>query len=104
MEKNAFSCDARVPAQLVPGHRTSPASGDCPTIQDSLELLPRAVAERVSYVPGPSFFPAGMEQARRHLRLNFSYCGPERIEEGIRRLGAVFARAVQYPAAQRTVK
>jgi 2-aminoadipate transaminase len=72
--------------------------------QDSVELLPRAVAEKVAYVPGPSFFPAGMEEARRHLRLNFSYCGPERIEEGIRRLGAVLARALQHPAAQRDAR
>ncbi len=61
---------------------------------DSVELLPRVVAEKVAYVPGPSFFPAGMEEARRHLRLNFSYCGPELIEEGIRRLGAVLSRAM----------
>jgi len=72
---------------------------------DSVDLLPRAVADKVAYVPGPSFFPAGREEARRHLRLNFSYCGPERIEKSIRRLGAVFARAYcAHFQARRTVK
>ena len=29
------------------------------------------------------------------LRLNFSFCDPQRIETGIRRLGEVFAQAIE---------
>ncbi|MBP1595407.1 MAG: 2-aminoadipate transaminase [Acidobacteria bacterium] len=80
--------------------RTRPKGGlflwaTLPEPLDSVELLSQAIAAGVAYVPGPSFYPPGMDEARRHLRLNFSYCGPERIEEGIRRLGAVFTRAMQ---------
>ena len=57
---------------------------------DSASLLQDALAERVAFVPGHGFFPNG--GGERTLRLNFSYCGPDQIEEGIRRLGAVIAR------------
>jgi 2-aminoadipate transaminase len=54
---------------------------------DSAELFEAAVAEKVAFVPGASFFPRG--GGERTLRLNFSYATPEVIEEGIRRLGNV---------------
>jgi len=57
---------------------------------DSAELLKDALAEKVAFVPGASFFPAG--GGERTLRLNFSYCTPEKIDEGIRRLGGVVKR------------
>jgi len=89
--------------------RTRPTGGlflwvTLPEPLDSVELLPQAVAEGVAYVPGPSFYPSGLEEARRHLRLNFSFCGPERIEEGIRRLGAVFTRAMRTSAMKAYLK
>ncbi len=53
---------------------------------DSTELLREALGrDRVAFVPGASFFPRG--GGERTCRLNFSYVGPELIEEGIRRLG-----------------
>ncbi len=53
---------------------------------DSTELLREALGrERVAFVPGTSFFPRG--GGERTCRLNFSYVGPDLIDEGIRRLG-----------------
>jgi 2-aminoadipate transaminase len=58
---------------------------------DSAVLLREALEqEKVAFVPGASFFPTG--GGERTCRLNFSYCDPETIEEGIRRLGRVIAR------------
>ena len=48
----------------------------------------RAALERnVAFVPGGSFFPNGGHE--NTLRLNFSNMPVDRIEEGVRRLGAV---------------
>jgi len=59
---------------------------------DSRALLREALErEKVAFVPGASFFPLG--GGERTCRLNFSYCDPEKIEEGIRRLGRVVARS-----------
>lgn len=52
---------------------------------DSGELLPRAINQRVAYVPGRAFYADG--GGRNELRLNFSYASRERIREGVRRLG-----------------
>lgn len=57
---------------------------------DSREVLAEAIQEKVAFVPGVSFFPNG--GGERTLRLNFSYCTPEVIEEGVRRLGGVIGR------------
>ncbi len=57
---------------------------------DSTELLKDALEQKVAFVPGASFFPAG--GGERTLRLNFSYCTPEKIEEGMRRLGGVIKK------------
>ncbi len=60
---------------------------------DSTALLKRALAEeKVAFVPGASFFPRG--GGERTCRLNFSYCGPELIDEGIRRLGSVVRKTL----------
>jgi 2-aminoadipate transaminase len=57
---------------------------------DAAEVLKDAIAEKVAFVPGASFFPLG--GGRETLRLNFSYPDPQTIEEGIRRLGTVLTR------------
>ena len=57
---------------------------------DSAHLLEEALLAKVAFVPGRSFFPNGGGSST--LRLNFSYCSPERIEEGIRRLGGLIRR------------
>jgi DNA-binding transcriptional MocR family regulator len=53
----------------------------------SKDMLPRAIAERVAYVPGTGFYADGTGGA--HLRLCYSFPPPDRIREGVRRLAAV---------------
>jgi 2-aminoadipate transaminase len=57
---------------------------------DAGALLHHALAEKVAFVPGAAFHPRG--GGAHTLRLNFSYCTPDVIEEGIRRLGGVLRR------------
>jgi 2-aminoadipate transaminase len=54
---------------------------------DGMELLLRAIERKVAFVPGRDFFPG--DGGKNHLRLNFSNSTPERIREGMRRLGAL---------------
>jgi DNA-binding transcriptional MocR family regulator len=61
---------------------------------DTVDLFKAAVAEKVAYVPGVSFFPEGDGEGRHTMRLNFSYCKPEVIVEGIRRLGVALKKAM----------
>lgn len=57
---------------------------------NTAELLPEAVKEKVAFVPGDPFFPCG--GGSNTMRLNFSYATPERINEGIARLGLVIKK------------
>jgi len=54
---------------------------------DAKAMLPRAVTQRVAYVPGTAFYAD--DQGQDHLRLSYCYPTPERIREGVRRLAAV---------------
>ncbi len=54
---------------------------------DAKAMLPRAVTERVAYVPGTGFYADGL--GSRQLRLSYCYPTPERIREGVRRLAGV---------------
>lgn len=56
---------------------------------DSKAMLPRAVTQRVAYVPGTGFYSD--DNGRRNMRLSFCYPTPERIAEGIRRLSNVIS-------------
>jgi DNA-binding transcriptional MocR family regulator len=62
-----------------------------PEGMDARAMLPRAVAALVAYVPGTGFFAGEAEQDanRRSLRLSYCYPPPDRIVEGVRRLGNV---------------
>jgi len=60
---------------------------------DAKVLLPRAVTARVAFVPGTAFFAD--EQGRSNLRLSYCFPEPERIREGVRRLGGVLAEEVE---------
>ncbi|MDX1387666.1 MAG: PLP-dependent aminotransferase family protein [Acidobacteriota bacterium] len=63
------------------------------TLPDGLDarvLLKDALKEKVAFVPGRAFFPN--TGGHHTLRLNFSNATEELIEEGIARLGRVFAR------------
>ncbi len=51
-------------------------------------LLGEAIAHKVAFVPGTSFYP--LDSHKNTLRLNFSNAQPEQIKEGIARLGQVF--------------
>lgn len=53
---------------------------------DTLALLPRALENKVAYVPGVHFYPHE-DGGYNAMRLNFSNAQPEFIVEGIRRLG-----------------
>jgi DNA-binding transcriptional MocR family regulator len=56
-----------------------------PASVNARALLEVCVRANVAFVPGGAFFCGpGHENT---ARLNFSYCGPERIEEGCRRFG-----------------
>ncbi|MFW5417871.1 PLP-dependent aminotransferase family protein [Nocardiopsis sp. CNT-189] len=54
---------------------------------DAKAMLPRAVGERVAYVPGTGFFAS--DEGHRNMRLSFCYPTPEQIREGVRRLVGV---------------
>jgi DNA-binding transcriptional MocR family regulator len=54
---------------------------------DSQAMLPRAVTERVAYVPGTAFYADGF--GTREMRLSYCYPTPDRIREGVRRLAGV---------------
>jgi 2-aminoadipate transaminase len=81
---------------LPPGCRwTHPAGGfyvwlTVPEGLDTKAMLPRAVTQRVAYVPGTAFYAeSDRSSAGRLMRLSFCYPTPERITEGVRRLAAV---------------
>lgn len=57
-----------------------------PRGMDSQALFKTALEENVAFVPGDAFYANSGPESYRHLRLNFSYCAPAQIREGIRRL------------------
>jgi 2-aminoadipate transaminase len=61
---------------------------------DTAEFFHRAVAEKVAYVPGANFYP-NEDGGSNAMRLNFSYCPPEQIVEGIRRLGLALKKELR---------
>ena len=56
---------------------------------DDRELFERAIEQKVSFVIGSAFYVNG--EGHRFARLSFSAPTPERIREGITRLGAAVA-------------
>jgi len=61
---------------------------ELPPEMDSTELLRAAVeSEQVAFSPGVAFCAGDPCRGRRCLRLSFTGCAADRIEEGIRRLG-----------------
>lgn len=61
---------------------------------DTTEILRRAIeTERVAFIPGQAFAVNGRAGSQSCLRLNFSHCQPERIKEGIARLGHVLKQS-----------
>ena len=62
---------------------------------DTLEFAQKAIAEKVAYVPGVNFYP-NRDGGHHAMRLNFSYCPPDLIVEGIRRLGLALKKELEY--------
>jgi 2-aminoadipate transaminase len=66
--------------------------GILPEEMDAAEVLKVAIQRKVAFVPGESFHPNG--GGKNTMRLNFSYCNPDAIREGITRLGTVLKELV----------
>lgn len=64
-----------------------------PEAIDVEDMLKEAVANRVAFVPGTSFYVDGRPHST--MRLNFSNATPEMIEEGIRRLAEIARRRLE---------
>ena len=60
---------------------------------DSTKMFKEAISKKVAYVPGVSFYPRG--GGENTMRLNFSYCKPDKINEGISRLGVVLKEQIR---------
>jgi 2-aminoadipate transaminase len=74
-------------------HWTHPEGGlflwvTLPEGNDAADLMKEALKQNVAFVPGSSFHPLG--GGENTIRLNFSFCNPLTINEGIARLGVVF--------------
>lgn len=67
--------------------------GTLPQPLNSASVLKEAIRKQVAFVPGAPFFPCG--GGENTMRLNFSYCTPEIIGEGISRLGRVIAEMME---------
>ncbi len=63
-----------------------------PKGMDATELFEKAIERNVAYVPGAAFHAAG--GGENTLRMNFSYCTPDIIREGIARLGALLKEEI----------
>jgi 2-aminoadipate transaminase len=60
------------------------------------DFLPKAVEEKVAYVPGFAFYP--WEEGGEHtMRMNFSYSNEATINEGIARLGRAMKKELGSP-------
>lgn len=87
-------------------HWTRPQGGlflwvTLPEWLDAAEVFNKAVANKVAFVPGTSFFPD--DSGHNTMRLNFSNARPEQIEVGIRRLGEVLAAEMKVNSHQLSV-
>jgi len=96
---------ARLAAEMPPGVAwTRPASGlfvwlELPRGLDAATLLESAIdgakGEAVAFSPGAAFAVGGGSHADHCLRLCFTSCPPDQIEEGVRRLARVIERALE---------
>jgi 2-aminoadipate transaminase len=70
---------------------------ELPSHIDTRELLLAAIQERVAFVPGQGFHPD--QSGTNTMRLNFSNVSPERLHEGVQRLGRAIAGRLEKPRA-----
>jgi 2-aminoadipate transaminase len=66
--------------------------------ENSLALLERAARYNVAFVPGVGLAVPGTTECDDRIRINFAVAGPEVLEEGIKRLGAVLKVKKPRPA------
>jgi 2-aminoadipate transaminase len=66
--------------------------GILPEGMDAADVLKRAIAKKVAFVPGEAFHPTG--GGKNTMRLNFSYSSPDTIREGITRLGTALKELI----------
>jgi len=66
-----------------------------PETMNSAEVLKMALQQKVAFVPGAPFYPTG--GGHNTMRINFSYSDPDKIREGIARLGRVLYEAMGEP-------
>jgi 2-aminoadipate transaminase len=66
--------------------------GTLPSHLDAAEILKTTLKQKVAFVPGGSFWACG--GGDHTFRLNFSNATPERINEGIARLGIALKQAI----------
>ncbi len=67
--------------------------GTMPEYLNSKDVLEEALKQKVAFVPGDPFYPGG--GGHNTMRLNFSNATPEKIEEGINRLGSVIKLIIE---------
>ncbi|HVN17070.1 MAG TPA: PLP-dependent aminotransferase family protein [Anaerolineales bacterium] len=67
--------------------------GILPEGVDAAEVLRIAIDRKVAFVPGAAFHPNG--GGENTMRLNFSYCAPDTIREGISRLGVTLKEVLK---------
>jgi 2-aminoadipate transaminase len=88
------SIDRYFPAEARP---TRPEGGlflwvEMPEYISGEEVFAEAIKDKVAVVPGSPFFTDGR---KNFMRLNFSNQSPDRIEEGIKRVGDVIKRKIK---------
>ena len=71
--------------------------GVLPENLSAAEVLKVALEQKVAFVPGAPFFPTG--GGHNTMRLNFSNASPEKIREGISRMGHVLREKIGQPAS-----
>jgi 2-aminoadipate transaminase len=69
--------------------------GILPENLNSAEVLKVAIEQKVAFVPGAPFYPSG--GGHNTMRINFSNATPEKIQEGISRLGRVIYAMLGQP-------
>jgi 2-aminoadipate transaminase len=67
--------------------------GSLPEGMDATEIFKQAVEKKVAYVPGTAFYP-NESGGQNSMRINFSFCPPDAIREGITRLGLLLKELV----------
>lgn len=71
--------------------------GILPENLSAAEVLKVALEQKVAFVPGAPFFPTG--GGHNTMRINFSNASPEKIREGISRIGHVLREKIGQPAS-----